>query len=52
MSDLGSGQGAIHFDVVNARNAEDRVDTIVLEEPDKGFTGRKVCAARHQVSDR
>ncbi len=39
MLDLRARQGPVHFDVVDARNAENGVDTIGFEQADEGFAG-------------
>jgi hypothetical protein len=39
MGDAGTRQGAIHLDIVNARDPEDGVNSIGFQETDECFTG-------------
>ena len=38
-------QGAVHLDIVDARNAEDGIDAIGFEQADKGLAGREISGA-------
>jgi len=39
MLDFGARQGAVHFHVVHAGNAEDRINAIGFKQAHKGFAG-------------
>ena len=39
--DAGARQGAVHLDIVDARNAEDGIDAVGFEQPDQGLAGRR-----------